>query len=117
MSTDSKVIQIFEELAGSRAEELRGIRFPTDSYSKIVEGILSEEGNLSEEDIVTAHNIGFNLLDWQSDAAFLVALVLFPERFTNEEVAEGVRAFLIHAPAHVVEAARLGGYSTEDFEE
>ncbi len=61
-----------------------------------------------------AYDIGFHLTDWNSDAAFLVALILFPERFDAEEIAEGVEGFLIHAPNHVAAAAKLFGYPIED---
>ena len=59
--------------------------------------------------------IGFHLIDWQAEAAFLVALSLYPERFTDEEIQDGVEAFLIHAPSHVVEAARLAGIACDTF--
>jgi hypothetical protein len=55
-----------------------------------------------------------HVADWQGDAAFLVALHLFPERFTDEEIDEAVRSLLIHVPAHVIAAARLAGHSTEE---
>ena len=109
-----KSIEIFKELVGERANKLKGNHFPADVRSRIMNGILSEYDDPTEEEILTANDIGFHLVDWQSDAAFLVALTLFPERFTDEEVADGVRMFLIHAPAHVVEAARLGDYSVEN---
>jgi SpoU rRNA methylase family enzyme len=61
-----------------------------------------------------ADALAFNLLDWADDAAFLVALCLHPTRFTRTEVEAGVAAFLVHAPAHVIAAARLSGHSTDD---
>lgn len=48
-------------------------------------------------------------LDWETDAAFLVAFLLFPERFTKEELQAATDMLLIHVPAHVVAAARLAG--------
>ena len=61
-----------------------------------------------------ARDIGFHMSDWNSDAAFVVDLHLFPERFTKREIEEGVRAFLIHAPNHIAAAAKLMGYPVED---
>jgi hypothetical protein len=61
-----------------------------------------------------AADLAFHLSDWRSDGAFLLALSLAPERFTAQEVAEGVMAFLIHAPNHVVAAAKLGGFPVSD---
>jgi len=72
---------------------------------------VSAESGYSEE---VGHYIGINVADWQADAAFLVALHLFPERFTDEEIDEAVRSLLIHVPAHIIAAARLAGHSTED---
>jgi hypothetical protein len=56
----------------------------------------------------------FTLVDWNSDAAFPVAFMLFPERFTAEEPQAGVSLFVVHVPAHVLAAARLGGYEAKD---
>ncbi|MGH2548563.1 MAG: hypothetical protein ACRDHN_04190 [Thermomicrobiales bacterium] len=59
-------------------------------------------------------DIAFHLTDWAADAAFLVALHLFPERFTAEEIADGIESFLIHAPNHVAAAAVLSGWPPKD---
>ena len=61
-----------------------------------------------------AAEIAFHMADWNSDAAFILALHLFPERFTTEEIEDGVRDFLIHAPNHVAEAAQLIGCPVSD---
>ena len=65
-------------------------------------------------DELKADELAFHLVDWNSDAAFLVAFVLFPERFTPEELRAAVNMFLVHVPAHVLAAARLGGYEATD---
>jgi len=63
-----------------------------------------------------AADISFHMADWNSDAAFVVAVHLFPERFTPEEIEAGVGLFLIHAPNHIREACRLTGtYVWENF--
>ncbi len=103
-----KVQEIFSEIAGAeRAKWLRG-----DVPSRVMEQIA--QAISAEYPPEAAGEIGFHLGDWQSDAAFLVALHLFPERFTPEEIRDGVRAFLIHAPHHIIAAARLSGNSTDD---
>ncbi len=51
-------------------------------------------------------------MDWHGDAEFLMALSLFPERFTDAEIRQGVIWFLNHAGYHVSEAARLVMYPT-----
>lgn len=111
-SVGKKVQEIFTELVGARAEILRGDRFPAAIASTIT-AALSGPGS-GEEEILEADNIAFHLTDWQAEAAFLVALHLFPERFTPEEIQSGVEGVLIHAPAHVIEAARLAGHSTQN---
>jgi hypothetical protein len=61
-----------------------------------------------------AYDLAFHLSDWRADAAFLLALHLAPDRFSPEEVKEGVTQFLVHAPNHVAAAAKLGGWPVED---
>src|SRR4051812_7051416 len=97
-SIDVKVAAIFRELAGKRADRLAGSRPASEAMGKLAEGLKSDYPN--------AADIAFHLADWNSDAAFLVAVHLFPERFTNDEIAQGVRAFVIHVPNHVAAAAK-----------
>jgi hypothetical protein len=61
-----------------------------------------------------ASELAFHLSDWREDAAFIVALALSPDRFTAEEVEDGLTAFLVHAPNHVAAAAKLGGWPIAD---
>ena len=111
MSARLKVAAIFQELAGEKAKRLDASLYLSDVNSRITAAIARSE---KEEDVLGADQIGFHLVDWQADAAFIVALALYPERFTDEEVREGVDAFLIHAPSHAVEAARLAGVPISD---
>jgi len=62
----------------------------------------------------SAYDLAFHLSDWRADAAFLLALHLAPERFSTDEVNEGITQFLVHAPNHVAAAAKLGGWPVED---
>ena len=107
-SVTAKVQTIFEELAGSRAEALRGDRAASKANDLLGEALAAER------DVLIADEIAFHLVDWNSDAAFLVAFLLFPERFMAEELQDAVGAFLTHVPAHILAAARLGEYGTED---
>jgi hypothetical protein len=106
----TKVDQIFQELVG--AERARWLRADVPSRAML---LISEAVN-RESDFPdhVAWDIGINVADWQGDAAFLVALHLFPERFTPEEIEDGVRSLLIHVPGHVNAAARLMGHSDDD---
>jgi hypothetical protein len=107
-----KVEAIFRELAGERAAMLDAAKFPAAITSTITVALAGESGDADE--ILHADKIAFNLTDWNAEAAFLVALHLFPERFTPDEIRDGVEAFLIHVPHHVIAAARLAGHPTDD---
>jgi hypothetical protein len=113
MTTPDKVVAIFRELVGDLSSRLEGSHYPADVNSRITEALCDGKTE-NEKDVLRKDSIGFHLVDWQRDAAFIVALTLFPEKFTDEEIREEVDRFLIHVPAHVIEAARLGGYRTEN---
>ena len=110
-SVHAKVSAIFVELAGERAKRLDGSSIAEPAMSAISAACAGAYGD-------KANDLGFHMADWNSDAAFIVALHLFPERFTAEEVAAGVDSFLMHAPSHIREACRItGDYQWVDFEE
>lgn len=111
-SVRQKVESIFVELTGERAKTLNGSTFPAAIASAISAALSSKDSG--EKEILHKDEIAFHLTDWSSDAAFLIALHLFPERFTPDEIQAGVDLFLVHVPSHVIAAARLSGNSTED---
>jgi hypothetical protein len=111
-AVEQKVAAIFRELVGERAAALNGARFPANVTSTITAAIIGDD--VDEAKLLRADEIAFHLTDWSAEAAFLVALHLFPERFTKKEIQEGVLAFLIRAPNHIVAAARLSGHPVED---
>lgn len=110
-SVTLKVAAIFTELVGERAARLNG--------SVLAEPAMTIMGCALTEDYGgKAHDIAFHLADWNSDAAFIVAIHLFPERFTPAEIAAGVGLFLAHAPNHIRAACGLTGqYVWESFPE
>jgi|GEM_PF-2819690 len=65
------------------------------------------EGSSKKKFLKKGLEIGFHLTDWHEDARFLIALSLFPERFTDAEIRQGVIWFLNHAGYHIPEAERL----------
>jgi hypothetical protein len=107
-SLNQKVLEIFKTCAEDRLDRLRG-DIPARESNDLIMQALEERFGTDK-----ASEIGFHLVDWNSDAAFLLALILFPEKFTKEEIEEGIDAFLVHVPAHVRAAAELGGYSSEN---
>ena len=106
-SVRKKVDTIFRELAGDRAERLDGCVVAANAMSAITAAFADEAPSI-------AADIGFHMADWNSDAAFVVALHLFPERFSPSEVRDGVGLFLCHAPNHIREACRLTGHYVWD---
>src|SRR5436190_3804686 len=110
-SVRNKVEGIFTELAGERTRMLDGGTFPAGIASAITAALAGPDA--TEEQILHADEIAFHLTDWNADAAFIVALHLFPERFTPEEIDAAVCMFLVHVPSHVIAAARLAGHPAE----
>ena len=113
-SVTEKVLAIFRELAGERAQQLDG----TDVAAAAIDAMTRALSSESDYEISRAADVAFHLCDWNSDAAFIVAVLLFPERFTPQEIEAGVGLFLCHAPNHIREACRLTGqYVWESFPE
>lgn len=107
-SVREKVWQIFAEAFGSRADIFKG-GLPAREANDILSVALGEDF-----DAIAADEIAFHMVDWEMDAAFVVACLLFPERFTKEELQAGTDMFVVHVPAHAMAAARLSGYAPKD---
>lgn len=105
-TVEQKVLAIFHEFAGKRAGQIE-VAIPT-AQQAIAQALADEHP------AEVARDIAFHLTDWQSDAAFIVAVILFPERFTPEEIRSGVERFIVHAPNHTAAAAKLGGFPVAD---
>jgi hypothetical protein len=102
-----KVMAIFRELAGERAARLGepGVQVTRDTLARALSADYRPN---------SASDIAFHLVDWHSDAAFIMAVQLFPERFTPDELVTGVDMLLIHAPNHLAAAAKLAGHPIQD---
>ena len=100
-----KVAAIFDELAGNRATRPTQGMPPVETMLPVLTPEFGPE---------KAYDIGFHLADWIEDASFLVALHLFPERFTREEIEVGVRGAVFHIPNHAAAAGALYGAPVED---
>jgi hypothetical protein len=103
---DEKTHELFA-FAGERRKNLHPSHHARDVIAAIEDAIRSEYGE-------KAYDLAFHLSDWSSNAAFIVAVHLWPERFTAEEIREGVEAMIIHAPNHLAAAGSLGGYPVKD---
>jgi hypothetical protein len=103
-----KVEAIFAELVGERGLSLQG-----HSNQAAVRNAIAMAYS-SDKTAEIAREIAFHMTDWSYDAAFVVALHLFPERFAPEEIEAGIGMLCAHVPAHIIAAARLTGFPTED---
>ncbi len=97
-----KVLAIFTDLVGERAKRLDGAVSASEMMERL-ERVLQEAGFEGE----TPYDIAFDMADWNWEAAFVVALHLFPEQFSDAEIEAGLHLFLAHAPYHVARAAQL----------
>lgn len=100
-SVSAKVLAIFREGFGDLANRLDGSVMATPAMDAITGTLMNDYG------VDRANDIALHMADWNWDAAFIVALHLFPERFTKEEIDAGLGMFLCHAPNHIREACRL----------
>lgn len=91
------VMQIFGAFHEAR-QNIRPDRVASDVQDRIASALSSEYG---EE---ASNEIAFHLSDWTHEAAFLTALHLKPEAFTDEEIRDGVDALTIHASSHLMAA-------------
>lgn len=108
-----KTAQIFQELCPSHYRNLLDPAKPKSvnvgqELAIKVSRIFSERLGHEKAQEFALHVTGF-----PSDAAFLVALFLFPERFTDDELAAGIRCFGIEASFHAVAIAKMLNYTNE----
>jgi len=96
-----KVLAIFQEMAGERAQRLDGSVLSSAAMDAITSSLAAQHGWEKAADIA----LHMACRNW--DAAFIVALHLFPERFSPEEINDGLGLFRVHAPNHIREACRL----------
>lgn len=109
-SADQKARAIFAEHFGERAELLEFQK--ADNDEALREPLRRSLANrLGDE---AAWETAFHLVDWREDAAFLIAAMLFPERFTDEEIEAKINSVLVHAPHHVMAAAHWMGHDLRD---
>jgi len=99
---------IWKRLSPDRHNRIKDLAAQSEIISRIADSLVDIDDEQKRRDI------GFHMTDWMYDAAFLLALHLYPEEFTDEEIEAGIGCFLVHAPAHIIAAARQSNNSTED---
>ncbi|HEV7279150.1 MAG TPA: hypothetical protein VGN57_02955 [Pirellulaceae bacterium] len=110
-SWESKVREIFQQTFGERSRAILGHQPFSDADRLLIDAHREDWGDLKAADIA------FHMTDWKADAAAIVALHLFPEKFTPEEAQLLVQDFLIHAPSHIRAACVLTEWTKwTDFE-
>ncbi len=82
MTVEEKVKNLFQEIAGNRSGSLEATHLAKNVIKRIKSLYKDEYGERK------ASTLGMHLSDWNSDTAFIVALHLFPERFSDEEIKE-----------------------------
>jgi len=102
------VMRVFERFGEAR-RNIRGDRVAAIIQDRIIEALAPEFG------IDRAWQIAFHLSDWNWEFAFLTALHLSPESFTDEEIREGIEALTIHGVNHLMAATHLAGRQLLDF--
>lgn len=108
LKLEEKTRAIFREIAGDRAGQIGHLNQRTEYKSRLMSALADRFDAQALPDII------FHVLDWDHNAAFLLAFALFPERFSDTELQEGVCSLLIHVPNHLAAAAKLSGYPVQD---
>jgi len=103
-SATRKTRTIFVRTFGSRAAPL----FKGVSTQKMMETIsVAFARRMSRE---KAADVGFHIGDWAHDAALVLALHMFPERFTREEIRQVTDFVAAGMPYHSAALATHFGY-------
>ena len=109
-SVRAKVEEIMQACLGDLAGRLSAVSLHPEVIGRIATAHADEFGS------VEAEKLGMHMSDWIGDAAFLVALHLFPDRFSDNEIRDGVGGLLVHAPNHIRAACGItGDYVWETF--
>jgi len=101
----NKVRQIYKEIASNRSSNIEA---PEKISEEITNSLVETWGKDKSAEIAK------HMTEWLEEAAFMVALTLFPEKFTKEEKEAGIILFLHEAPDHIAAAATLIGVPIED---
>ena len=99
-----KVQAIFRDAFRERATQI----FSPDNVAPTMDIVSAAFAN--ELPPAPAEALGFHMADWAADAASVIALHLFPERFTAEEIRQATHGVGSHVEYHISAVADLLGY-------
>jgi hypothetical protein len=74
---------------------------------KIRSAIAKAVGSAGDLSVNDADAVAFHMVDWLSEFQSLLKVFLTPESISSEELNRVLMQFLLHAPAHIVAAAKL----------
>lgn len=106
-SVDDKVRAIFARFIGDSSNRIGTLANSSRHMARLGNVLESAFGG-------TAKDIAFHLADWDSDAAFVVAFLLFPDEFSDDELRSGATSLIVHVPNHLAAAAKLAGQPVHD---
>jgi len=90
----TKVHLLFRQAFGARAERLLFFDQNCDTSQAVRSAYFRKLRKAKAADLA------FHIWDWREEAAFVVALNLFQEKFSPEEIREGILDFACHGPYH-----------------
>ncbi len=104
---EDPVMKVFREFGDAR-QNLRPDRLATSIQDRIIIALEPEFG------AKRAADIAFHLSDWNREFAFLTALHLSPDSFTDEEIRTELESLTIHGVNHMMAASHLNGKALAD---
>jgi len=109
IDTYQKAKNILKDFYGVFSNNFDGSKPANEKTVKAITDALVEDFGQEK-----AKEIAFHLTDWGNDAAFILALHLFPEKFSKDEIEKGIYQFLPHVPDHLAAASKLFGTPVTD---
>lgn len=107
-SVERKTDRLLKRAFGVRAKRVAwGVRGLNAEY--VVENAFKRKLGAND-----ARELGFQMGDWGRDAARLLLLHLYPEKFSKSEVKDIVMGFVIHVPNHLAAACAVLDWPAQD---
>jgi hypothetical protein len=107
MEWNDRVFDVFREFGDAR-QNIRADRMATQIQDRIIAAYASEFG------LELAADIAFQASEGISQFAFLTALHLSPDSFTDEQIRDGIEALTLDGVSHVMALTHLLGQPLQD---